>query len=291
MYAKGMTTRDIQAHLQEIYGVEVSPSFISLVTERMMTAAYEWQNRALQEVYTVVYFDALFFKVRSEGRIISKAVYNCVGIDVNGNKDVLGLWICETEGASYWITIMNELKARGIKDIFIACIDGLTGLDNAIRSVFPKADLQRCIIHMIRSSTKYGPSKHRAAFLADLKNVYTAVSKEQAEHHLSLLLAAWEERYPLATKPWLDNWDNLSSYFKYPQELRRIIYTTNAVEAVNRQFRKVTKTRSILPNDAALFKLLYLAVNDIVKKWSVMHNWADVSAQLYILFKERYMPQ
>lgn len=290
MYAKGMTTRDIQGHFEEIYGAEISPGAISIITNKVTDIAHEWQQRPLAGLYAIAYFDALFYKVRENGKIIAKAAYVCLGIDQEGKKDILGLWIADTEGASYWLKILNELKARGVTDILIACIDGLNGLGKAIEAVFPHTEIQRCIIHMIRNSLKYIPHKHRKEFIKDLKMVYTASSESEAHYELLKLIDKWGKKYSLATKPWFEHWEEVSAYFKYPPELRRIIYTTNAIEALNRQFRKVTKNRSVFANDDSLIKLLYLASRDIQKKWTIQtQNWALIISQLHIFFQERLM--
>jgi transposase-like protein len=290
MYARGMTTRDIQEHVKEIYGAEISPTFVSLVTDKVLKVAHEWQQRPLEEVYVVAYFDALFYKVRDGGKIVSKAVYTCLGIDTSGHKEILGIWISQSESATHWLGVANELKSRGVKDILITCIDGLKGLADAIETVFPKTDIQRCVVHMMRNSFKHVPHKHIKEFVADLKQVYTADSFVQAEYALSLLRDKWELKYSLAVKPWIDNWDHVSNFFKYPPQLRKLIYTTNALEAVHRQFRKVTKTRSILANDESLFKLLYLAISNIEKKWTMpIRGWQEIATQLHIIFDDRFM--
>ena len=290
MYARGMTTRDIQEYVKEIYGADISPTFVSLVTDKVLKVAHDWQQRPLEEVYVVVYFDALFYKVRDGGKIVSKAVYTCLGIDTSGHKEILGIWISQSESATYWLSVANELKSRGVKDILITCIDGLKGLADAIETIFPKTDIQRCVVHMMRNSFKHVPHKHIKEFVADLKQVYTADSLAQAEYALSLLRDKWELRYSLAVKPWIDNWDHVSNFFKYPPELRKLIYTTNAVEAVHRQFRKVTKNRSILANDESLFKLLYLAISNIEKKWTMpIRGWQEIATQLHIIFEDRFM--
>ncbi|MGI0023425.1 MAG: IS256 family transposase [Nitrososphaeraceae archaeon] len=289
MYARGMTTRDIQAHIEDIYGAEISPAMVSMITDKVMAVAHTWQQRPLESVYPIVFFDALFFKVRENGKIISKAAYSCLGIDSNGRKDVLGIWIAQTESATHWLQIMNELKSRGVTDIFIACIDGLSGLDKSIEAIFPKTEIQRCVIHLMRNSFKYIPHKHKVEFIANLKPVYTALNEEYAYEALMQLKAKWESRYPLAIKPWIDNWTQVSTYFKYPEEIRRTIYTTNAVESLHRQFRKVTKNRSKLSNDESLYKILFLAVRNITKNWShVVRDWPTIAAQLHIMFQERF---
>ena len=290
MYARGMTTRDIQAHVYEIYGTEISPAMVSMITDKVMHLVYEWQNRPLAPIYVVTYFDAIHYKVRENGRVISKASYTCLGIDKDGQKDILGLWIGESEGAKFWLTVFNELKNRGVNDILIACVDGLKGMPEAIQIVFPKAQIQLCIIHMIRNSLKYIASKNKAEFIIDLKLVYQALTEKEAEYGRDQLVQKWLQKYPLAVKPWITHWHNITGYFQYPFELRRLIYTTNAVEALHRQFRKVTKNRAVFTNDDALIKMLFLATRDIQKKWThQVHHWPSIITQLSIFFAERLM--
>lgn len=291
MYAKGMTVRDIQEHVKDYYGVEISPAMLSIITDKVVSVAVEWQARPLHDVYAVVVFDAIHYKIRDNGKVVSKAAYTALGIDLAGKKDVIGLWIGENEGAHYWLGIMNELNNRGVKDILIACIDGLKGFPDAIHAVFPKTEIQLCVVHMIRNSIKYVGSKYQREFLADLKNVYKAPSLEAAEHHLKELQAKWGGKYPLAINPWKNNWEHVSTFFKYPEEIRRMIYTTNSVEALHRQLRKVTKNRSLFPTDEALVKILYLAIHQVTKKWtSPVRNWAPIISQLAIIFEGRVCP-
>jgi len=253
MYAKGMTTRDIQAHVEELYGFEMSPALISNITDKVIEIATDWQGRPLKSVYPIIFFDAIHYKVKEDGKIVSKAAYTCLGIDNDGKKDVLGLWIGESEGAKFWLKVCSELSKRGIGDVLIACIDGLKGLPDAIRSVFPNVKIQLCVIHMIRNSVKFIPTKHSKEFLADLKTIYGATTKELAELNLGRLREKWTDRYPLAVKPWIVNWENLSTFFEFSSPIRRIIYTTNAVESVHRQFRKVTKNKAVFPTDRFSF--------------------------------------
>jgi transposase-like protein len=292
MYGKGMTTRDIQNHVKDMYGAEISPAMVSMITDKVETLVIEWQNRPLQAVYPIVYFDAIHYKVRDNGKVINKASYTCFGIDIEGRKDILGMWIGEHEGARHWLTVLNELKSRGAKDVLIACVDGLKGLPEALETVFPQVNVQLCVVHMIRNSLKYVGSKNQKAFLVDLKKVYQAASEPAAKMALDDLYEKWGEIYPLAVNPWINRWDQASHYFQYPPELRRMIYTTNAVEALHRQFRKVTKNRAVMPNDDALLKLLFLAGRDIQKKWTMpVSNWSLIITQLHIIFKERIMAQ
>lgn len=288
MYSKGMTTRDIQSHVEELYGLDVSPTTISNITNSIVVHAKEWQSRPLAEVYPIVFFDAIHYKVREDGKVLSKAAYTCLAIDLEGHKDMLGLWVGQAEGANYWLGIMTELRNRGIQDILIAAVDGLKGFPDAIESVFPGCEVQQCIIHQIRNTIKYVASKNQKEFMKDLKLVYQAPTEEAALLELDNLDKKWGAKYPYPIKSWRNNWNNLAVFFKYPAEIRRMIYTTNAVENLHRQFRKVTKNRAFFPNDDALVKMLYLAYRDIVKKWSMpVANWAFIFSQLSIRFDER----
>jgi putative transposase len=291
MYSKGMTTRDIQSHVEEIYGLEVSPTTISNITESIVVHAKEWQNRPLAEIYPIVFFDAIHYKVREDGKVVSKAAYTCLALDIEGKKDMLGIWVGEAEGANYWLGIMTELRNRGVKDILIAAVDGLKGFPEAIESVFPNCEVQQCVIHQIRNTIKYVGSKNQKEFMKDLKLIYQAPTEEAGLLELENLDRKWGEKYPYPIKSWRNNWDNLSVFFKYPTEIRKMIYTTNAVENLHRQFRKVTKNRSLFPNDDALVKMLYLAYKDIVKKWTMpVRNWSLIFSQLSIRFEERLKP-
>lgn len=288
MYAKGMTTRDIQAHVQELYGFEMSPTMISNITEKVIEVATDWQARPLHPVYPIVFFDAIHYKVRDEGKVVSKAAYTCLGIDNEGKKNVLGLWIGESEGAKFWLKVCTELNNRGVKDILIACIDGLKALPDAIKSVFPEVKIQLCVIHMIRNSIKFVPIKHSKEFIGDLKAIYGATTLELAKQNLEKLREKWGDCYPLAVKPWIANWETVSTFFEFSLPIRRIIYTTNAVESLHRQFRKVTKNRAVFPTDDALFKMLFLAVKDVSKKWTMPHReWKTVISHLAIAYGDR----
>lgn len=288
MYAKGMTTSDIEQHIRDIYGVEVSDTTVSRITDKILPEAKEWQQRPLESIYAVVFLDAIHYHVRSEGRIIKKAVYIAIGINLEGRKSVLGMWVGENESARYWTTILNGLRSRGVEDILIACTDNLTGFSAAIEAVYPKTEIQNCIIHQIRNSTKYVSYKDLKALAADLKAVYAAVNEEAALTALETFSEHWDRKYPKISASWRENWPNLSAYFKYPAELRRLIYTTNAIEGFNRQLRKVTKAKSVFPTDDSLFKMLYLAMKDITRKWTgKRQDWSRIYASLSIYFDDR----
>ena len=288
MYAKGMTTTDIGDHIRDIYGIEVSESTVSRITDKVLPAAKEWQQRPLESIYAVIFMDAIHYHVRSEGQIVKKAVYIAIGIDLDGRKDVLGMWVGENESAKYWATVLNSLRNRGVEDIFIACTDNLAGFSNAIEAVFPRTDIQNCIIHQLRNSSKYVSYKDLKALMADLKQVYAAVDEPSAEAGLNRFAERWDKKYPKISASWRENWANLSTYFKFPEELRRLIYTTNAIEGFNRQLRKVTKSKAVFPTDDGLFKMLYLAMLDITKKWTGRRqDWSVIHAQLAVYYADR----
>ena len=288
MYAKGMTTGDIEAHIQDIYGVDVSDTTVSRITDKILPVAKEWQQRPLESIYAVVFLDVIHYHVRSEGQIVKKAVYIAIGIDLDGHKDVLGMWVGENESAKFWATVLNSLKNRGVEDIFIACTDNLTGFAAAIEAVYPKTEIQNCIIHQLRNSSKYVSYKDLKALMADLKAVYAAVDEPAALDALDTFAEHWDKKYPKISQSWRNNWANLSTYFKFPQALRRLIYTTNTIEGFNRQLRKVTKSKSVFPTDDSLFKMLYLAMIDITKKWTGRkQDWSMIHAQLAIYFEDR----
>lgn len=288
MYAKGMTTSDIESHMRELYGIDISDSTISRVTDKILPIVREWQERPLEEIYAVVFMDAIHYNVRSEGRIVKRAVYIALGIDMNGHKDVLGMYVGENESAKFWLSIMNGLKNRGVKDILIACVDGLSGFPEAIGAAFPKTEVQHCIIHQIRNSTKFVSYKDLKPLMADLKRVYAAPTEETALSELERFGGLWNGKYPKIYKSWNDHWATLSTYFKYPEPIRRLIYTTNAIEGFNRQLRKVTKSKTIFPSDDSLLKMLYLATMDITKKWTGhRQDWGIIHSQLEIYFEER----
>ena len=288
MYAKGMTTSDIETHIQDIYGLECSDSTISRITDKILPVVREWQSRPLEEVYAVVFMDAIHFHVRSEGQIVKKAVYIAIGINMDGLKEVLGMWVGENESAKFWLSVMNGLKNRGLQDILIACVDGLTGFPAAIEAVYPKTEIQQCIIHQIRNTTRFVSYKDIKALMADLKKVYAAIDEQTALSELETFDEKWGNKYPKIAISWRDNWANLSTYFKYPQEVRTLIYTTNAIEGFNRQLRKVTKNKGVFPTDDSLLKMLYLAMMDIAKKWTgKRREWGQIHSQLEIFFADR----
>ena len=288
MYAKGMSTSDIEEHIRDIYGLEISDTTVSRITDKVLPVAKEWQQRPLESVYAVVFLDAIHYHVRSEGQIIKKAVYIAIGVDMDGRKDVLGMWVGENESAKFWAGVLNSLRNRGVEDILIACTDNLTGFAQAIEAVFPKTDIQNCIIHQLRNSSKYVSYKDIKALMADLKKVYTAATEEAALDALDSFAAAWDSKYPKISKSWYENWPNLSTYFKFPPELRKLIYTTNTIEGFNRQLKKVTKAKSVFPTDDSLFKMLYLAMTDITKKWTGRRqDWSRIYAQLVIYYADR----
>ena len=291
MYAKGMTTRDIQSHVEELYGLDVSASMISRITDAIVEKARQWQERPLEEIYPIVFFDAIHYKVREDGKVRTKAAYTCLAIDLEGHKDMLGIWVGEAEGASYWLGILNELRNRGVKDILIAAVDGLNGFPEAIESVFPQCEVQQCVIHQIRNTVKYVASKNKKEFIKDLKPVYQAPTEKAGLLALDKLEEKWGKKYPYPIKSWRKNWDNLAVFFKYPEEIRKLIYTTNAVENLHRQFRKVTKNRAVFPNDDSLIKMIYLAYKHIAKKWTMpVSNWAFIFSQFSVIFEQRLEP-
>ena len=288
MYSKGMSTTDIEGHIREIYGLEISDSAISRITDKILPVVREWQARPLAGVYAVVYLDAIHFHVRAEGQIVKKAVYIAIGLDMDGRRDVLGMYIGENESAKFWLTVLNNLKNRGVSDILIACVDGLTGFPNAIEAVYPRTELQKCVIHQIRNTTRFVSYKEIKPLLADLKRVYAAVDEQAALNELDRFEELWGKKYPKIGRSWRENWAGLSTYFKYPGEIRRIIYTTNTIEGFNRQLRKVTKAKPIFPTDDSLLKMLYLATMDITKKWTGRRqDWGLIHSQLEIFFADR----
>ena len=285
MYARGMTYKDIQAHMEEIYGSALSTESISRITDKIIPIVSEWRNRPLEEVYSIIYMDAVFYKVTESNQIKNKALYIAFGINLEGMKEVLGIWIAESESSKYWLGVLNELKNRGVKGVMFFSIDGLVGMEEAIGAVYPRAKIQRCVVHQIRYSMKFVAWKDRKAFAADLKKVYKADTKEAAQNALQAFEEKWGEKYPFSIKSWKDNWESLTTYFAYPKEIRTLIYTTNPIESLNRQLKKVTKNRGVFPNDMALMKLAYLAINIISKKWKLrLRDWDKILAVLMIEF-------
>lgn len=286
LYATGMSTRDIKDQIKGLYDVEISEGLVSKISERILPEVSEWQNRPLEASYPFIFMDAIHYKVRENHQVITKAAYVVLGINEDGCKDVLGLWVGASESAKYWMGVLNELKSRGVKEVSLFCVDGLTGFREAIGAVYPEARIQRCIIHQIRNSTKFVSYKHLKEFMKDLKMVYQATTEEQALNQLSNFKDNWGKHYPTAIKSWEENWDILSTYFDYPVEIRKVIYTTNAIEGLNRQFRKVTKTKTMFPNEDSLRKMLYLAIQNLTSKWTMRYrNWDLISSQLELMKK------
>lgn len=284
LYAHGMSTRDIQEQVKDLYNVEISSELVSKISEKIMPQVNEWQNRPLEAYYPFIFMDAIHYKIRDNHQIVSKAAYVVLGINNEGYKEILGIWVGGNESSKFWLGVLNDLKTRGVKIVNLFCVDGLSGFREAIQAVYPFAGIQRCIIHQIRSSTKYVSYKHIKEFVADLKKIYTSINEESALERLIEFKEKWGKDYPSAVKSWEENWDILSTFFAYPPEIRKIIYTTNIIEGLHRQFRKVTKTKSIFPNDDSLRKMLYLASQNITKKWTMRYrNWDMILSQLEIL--------
>ena len=287
LYARGMTTREMQAHLKEMYGVEVSPTLISDVTDAVLEEVKGWQNRPLEAIYGIVYLDALYVKMRHEGRVENRAVYVAIGVDLDGRKEVLGLWTSSHEGAKFWLAVLTELRNRGVKDILIACIDGLKGFPQAIETVFPETRIQLCIVHMVRASLHYVNWKERRRVATDLKAIYRAATEGQAEQELDDFIAKWGDKYQAVGKLWKDNWSRIALLFEFPAEVRRIIYTTNAVESLHMSLRKIIKTRGSFPSEEAALKLLYLALQNVSAKWDLVQQWKQALNQFEILWGDR----
>ncbi len=288
MYARGMSTREIQGHLEEIYGVEVSPTLISNVTDAVKDEVTAWQNRPLDGVYPIVYLDALYVKIRDAGHIQNRAIYVVIGVNVQGRKEVLGLWAGQAEGAKFWLQVLTELKNRGVQDIFIACVDGLKGFPQAIETVFPKTQVQLCIVHLMRASLNYVSWKQRKQVAADLKPVYQASTPEEAQLRLVEFTSKWDQAYPTIAQMWRRNWDHVTPFFAYPAEIRKVVYTTNAIESLNMSLRKVIKTRGSFPTEEAAMKMLYLALEHIAKKWTMpVQDWKGALQRFAILFGDR----
>jgi transposase-like protein len=290
LYGLGMSFRDIQSHILEMYDVDLSATTLSDITDRVIPQVKAWQSRQLDSLYVIVWLDAMHYKVREDGRVKSRAVYNILAINAQGHKELIGMYVSESEGARFWLSVLTDLKQRGVEDILIASIDNLKGFSEAINSIFPQAEVQSCIVHQVRNSLKYVASKDQKAFMKDLKRVYQAATKMQAEAQLTKLDEVWGQKYPVVIKSWQTHWDKLTTYFEYDDHIRRLIYTTNAVEGFHRQIRKVTKTKGAFPSDMALMKLIYLAVQNISKKWThPIQNWALIVQQLAIRFGDRFI--
>jgi len=290
MYAKGMSTRDIEDHLRDIYGIDASPALISRITDKVLPAVQEWQSRPLDRIYPIVFLDGIVYKVKKDAKVVNKCFYTVLGINMEGRKEILGMWITENESASFWASVCNELRNRGVEDILITCRDNLSGFSQAIEAAFPKTEQQLCIIHQIRNSTKYVSYKDLKAVMADLKAIYQAPSEDDALYHLEEFKDKWGKKYPQIAKSWEDNWAALSAYFKFPEEVRRLIYTTNAVEGFHRMLRKYTKTKTVFPSDDSLKKSIFLSIQEISRKWSMpIQNWGIIMGQLSIFFEERLL--
>jgi len=292
LYGLGMSYNDIRNHIEEMYGIELSQGMLNQITDSIIPEIHEWQNRPLNSLYPFVWMDAIHYKVREEGQVVSKAVYTVLGINLDGRKELLGIYISESEGARFWLQVLSDLTNRGVKDILIASIDNLTGFSEAIKTIFPKTEVQLCVVHQIRNSLRYIPYKDSKIFLTDLKKVYQASSKKAAEHNLNELEEKWGKKYPVVFKSWRTHWEDLTQYFKYPMEIRRIIYTTNTVEGFHRQLRKVTKTKGAFASENALLKLIYLASMRAMEKWSLpAWGWKTTLQKLLILFEDRIDPK
>ena len=288
LYALGNSYSQISEHIDEMYGVEFSKVTISSITDKIIPLLKEWQQRPLESIYPFVWLDAIHYKIKENGKYISKAVYTILGVGLSGKKEILGLYLSENEGANFWLQVLTDLNNRGIEDILIASVDGLKGFPEAIKTIFPKTEVQLCIVHQIRNSMRYVASKNQKEFMKDLKLIYRAISKEAAEVELDKLEEKWGSKYPIVIKSWRNKWENLSVYFKYPEDIRRVIYTTNIIESVHRQFRKLTKTKGAFPNENSLLKLLYMGIQNASKKWSMpIWNWSLTLSQLVIFFEGR----
>jgi putative transposase len=288
LYARGLSTREIQQHLEEIYHAEVSPALISSVTDEVLDEVKRWQNRQLEAVYPIIYLDAIQFKVRDGGHVRNKAIYLAIAVTLSGLKEVLGLWIAQTEGAKFWLQVVTELKNRGVTDIFIACVDGLKGFPEALETVFPQTEVQLCIVHLVRYSLNYVGWKQRKEVATDLKTIYTSATEAEAEQRLAEFSAKWDAKFPMIAKSWRSNWTRVIPFFAYPPEIRKVIYTTNAIESLNMSLRKVTKARGSFPNDEAVCKLLFLALRNIAKKWTMpLHDWKAALNRFAIIYENR----
>lgn len=288
LYALGVSTRDITKHIKELYQMDISAATLSAITDKVIPAMNEWRSRPLESIYAFVYLDCMHYKVREGGSVVTRAVYNILAVNLQGQKDLIGMYVSESEGAKFWLSVLTDLKNRGMQDMLIACVDGLKGFPEAIASIFPQTEIQTCIVHQIRNSLRYVSEKDKKAFMADLKLVYQASSKEEGYENLIKLEEQWGKKYPVPIASWYNNWEHLSTFFKYDAHIRKVIYTTNIVEGFHRQVRKVTKTKGAFTSDNALLKLVYLVVNRISEKWTMpLHNWNLTLSQLYIMFEER----
>ena len=288
MYAKGMTTRDIQEILGDMYGMDISASLISRLTDRVLPRLEEWQSRPLQERYVIVWFDCIFYKVRHEGKVENKAIYVLIGLGLDGKKELLGFWTNKTESSSYWLGVFSELKGRGLKDVFIFSVDGLSGIEKAINAAYPGSDVQRCVVHQIRNCLKYVSWKEKKELAKDMKRVYGATTEEEAKTHMDRFEQKWQNIYPHVIKSWRTNWDSLTAFFRYPVEIRKVMYTTNVIESVNSKFRKATSARRLFPTDDAILKSLFMAAMELERKWTLpMRGWSKIYSQIAILFEDR----
>lgn len=288
LYARGMSTRDIEEQINDLYGINLSAEMVSKITERIIPEIKEWQQRPLERIYPFIFMDAIHYKIREDGHILNRAAYVVLGVNIDGNKDILGIWIGENETSKFWLGVMNDLKNRGVEDVLLFCVDGLTGLKEAINAAYPNSDIQRCIIHQLRNSFKYVSYKDLKAFSKDFKEVYNAINEEVALEKLDEIKDKWGKQYPFAIRSWESNWDVLSSFYKFPQEIRKIIYTTNIIEGLHRQYRKVTKSKTMFPSDISLEKMLYLASKNVMNKWTQRYkNWDKTLGQLLIIYPNR----
>ncbi|WP_322902137.1 IS256 family transposase [Mycoplasmopsis felis] len=287
LYSSGMSTRDISSTLHEIYGIDVEPSFVSRITDKIMPQIIEWRNRPLEKEYAMVFIDGIRFKVKEENRLVEKSVYIVMGYTLEGQKDVLGFWIGESESAKYWMQVLNDLKLRGVQEIFIISSDNLTGISNAIKAVFPKTQIQKCVVHQIRNSVKFVNYKDLKEFTKDMKNIYQANNIDEATRFLQIFEDKWKDKYMYAIKSWRDNFEELVTFFNFPKEIRKLIYTTNIIENLNRNIRKITKTKTSFPTEESLMKSVYFAINNQLAKWDkITPNWGQILSQLLIIFKE-----
>lgn len=288
LYARGMTMKEIKGHLEEIYATDVSPELISNVTDEIIDEVKEWQNRPLDRLYSILYLDAMVVKVRENGHVFNKSLYIALAVNMEGEKEILGIWIEKTEGAKFWLSVITELKNRGVEDILIACIDGLSGFSDAISSIFPKTEIQRCIVHMVRNSLKYVPHKNKKDVAHDLKKIYNSDTEELARENLESFKEKWDDKYPKISDSWENNWSEVIPFLAYPKDIRKVIYTTNAIEATNRQLRKIIKSKGVFPNNMSVYKIAYLALKNASKKWTMpIQNWKSALNQFAILFGDR----